>query len=138
MKMTARHVGEMTDEDGDGDLAVLECRTIGASFRPEKCANFLLCPLYIPRCQFHYKRVIIFGVEPTILTLGVVIYSNIQCHVRRSDRARPYGPTDRLVPLMVNSIAWPNDNIGPAYRCLQQSLPNARAPHAQHQVTIRS
>jgi len=63
---------------------------------------------------------------------GCTIYLNILYHMRCSDRAQPYGPTDRLVPLTVHSIAWPNDDLGSAYRFFQQPLPNTPAPHAQH------
>jgi len=74
--------------------------------------------------------------------VGVVtvvrICLNNTYHVRYSDRARPYGPTDRLVPLTVHTIAWPNDATGSLYRFFQQPLPNAPVPHAQHRVSIRS
>jgi len=59
-------------------------------------------------------------------------------HVRYSDRAQPYGPTDRLVPLTVHTITWPNDATGSLYRFFQQPLLNAPVPHAQHRVSIHS
>jgi len=45
----------------------------------------------------------------------VHICLNNTYHVCYSDRARPYGLTDHLVPLTVHTIAWPNDTTGSLY-----------------------
>ena len=63
----------MTRHDGRS-----ECRTIGASFRPEKIAQILPVPSeYISRCKLHYKSLkthnnIVF--EPTVLTPGLASF----------------------------------------------------------------
>ena len=61
----------------------------------------------------------------------IIIY-----HVRCSDWAWLYGPTDCLVPLTVHSTAWPNDATGSIYQFFQQPLPNVPVPHVQHWVSI--
>jgi len=89
MNTTARHVSEMNGKDCDHGLA--ELTRVGvlhnrASFWPERMRKFPpVLSACIPKCHLHYNSVTIFGVEPTILTSGMVKRTVVSfCNLRGS------------------------------------------------------